>query len=414
MKLFDSILLNSIYLLFPFSIYLILSIRYKNLDKKTSDVLFEVAVFSSLYLLFKHGRGDFYIYYLALFNIPLLITYLKGKNKTAIVVSLLLILYYHNNTEYSYQFFIFEYVIYYVIYNLNIFKKSSINIITSFVVIKAFLLSMYIFIVYGSSFNAIEEFFCLVISMMIFTIISYFCLFLLEKAEETLKLNDVLNELEKEKELKNSIFKITHEIKNPIAVCKGYLDMIDYEDTIKTKKYIPIVKRQIKDAVALMDDFLDYTKIKIEVEEVDIYMLLDEVCQITSSLFKEKNIKLDVKIPDEEVYLDLDYSRIRQVLVNILKNSIEAKDSRKDNNYVQVRVKKTRDKVVIRIKDNGIGMSDDTLKKVGEMFYTTKERGTGLGVALSKQIIKLHGGELTYNSCAHKWTVVSVILPRKK
>ena len=59
-------------------------------------------------------------------------------------------------------------------------------------------------------------------------------------------------------------------------------------------------------------------------------------------------------------------------------------------------------------------MNSDTLKRIGEMFYTTKERGTGLGVALSMEIIKLHGGELVYNSILGKYTVVTITLPRGK
>ena len=129
------------------------------------------------------------------------------------------------------------------------------------------------------------------------------------------------------------MFKITHEIKNPIAVCKGYLDMLDLRDSKKVKKYIPIVKDEIERTLILMDDFLDYTKVEIEKEEADLYMLLEDTCDMTKPLFKKNDIQLQFEIHDDEIYLNLDYNRMKQVFVNIFKNSIEARDKRKKNSY---------------------------------------------------------------------------------
>ena len=104
---------------------------------------------------------------------------------------------------------------------------------------------------------------------------------------------------------------------------------------------------------------------------------------------------------------------MKQVLVNILKNAIEAKKSR-GKNKVEIEVEEEKENVVIRIKDNGIGMNTNTLKRVDEMFYTTKEKGTGLGVSLSKEIVELHGGKMKYISVEGKGTTVLIYLPVKK
>ena len=160
-----------------------------------------------------------------------------------------------------------------------------------------------------------------------------------------------------------------------------------------------------------MDDFLDYTKVQIEKDIVDIYMLLDDTIEIMKPLFKKNHIKINFNNNDEEVYLDLDYNRMKQVLVNILKNAIEAKDKRKEEHYIDINTIKKNNEFIIKIKDNGIGMDSKTLKRVSEMFYTTKEKGTGLGVALSNEIIKKHGGSLKYTSIKNKYTITSIILP---
>ena len=102
---------------------------------------------------------------------------------------------------------------------------------------------------------------------------------------------------------------------------------------------------------------------------------------------------------------------MKQVLVNVFKNSIEAKDKKKDNNYLRVDVSKKNGEVVIKIKDNGVGMDSKTLSRVDEMFYTTKDKGTGLGVALSKEIVKMHQGRMEYDSVKGKYTLVTITLP---
>lgn len=416
MKIFEGILLNSIYLLFPLLVYLLVVICVRNIDKKAKKLLLETALFSSLYLLFKYGKNSSLIYPMIVFNVLLLLSYLKKKNITAIIMSIFLVMYYKNTTPLSYFILIVEYTMYFLICNYitRRRKASKIAIITVFVIIKSFTLSMQTFLMFNDKSDIVNNFIDLFITMTIFTFIAYLCLYIITKGEDIIDLNKITTELEKEKSLRESLFKITHEIKNPIAVCKGYLDMIDYDDKKKVEKYIPIIKDQISRTLILMDDFLDYTKVKINKEEVDLYMLLEDSCDVSEPLFKKAGIKVEFEIPADEIYMELDYNRMKQVLVNIFKNSIEAKDKKKKYKFINIDVINGRNDVTIKIKDNGIGMDKKTLSKVDEMFYTTKEKGTGLGVALSKEIIELHGGSMKYTSQIGKYTQVTIKLPHKK
>ena len=107
-----------------------------------------------------------------------------------------------------------------------------------------------------------------------------------------------------------------------------------------------------------------------------------------------------------------DYLKIKQVLINILKNSIEAR--KKDQNMkLEIRVSIDNNYLNMEIIDNGIGMNKETLSKISEIFYTTKQNGTGLGVGLSKEIIKLHNGSLKYKSKLGIGTTVMIKLPVK-
>lgn len=416
MYLIEGILLNCIYLLFPISVYLIISTHAKVKDRKVNDLLFEITLFSSLYLLFKFGKNITNLYPMIIFNIPLLIAYLKKKNKTAVLISILLIFYYHNISNINYVSLIIEYTVYFITYNVIIKRKKDtpVVVIANFVFIKSFSLAFRAFYIYKPNNSLIVNLGELIFTLSIFILISYLCLYLLNKAEKLLDLNKVVTQLEKEKTLKNSIFKVTHEIKNPIAVCKGYIDMMDYSDYEKTKRYIEIVKDQIDRTLILMDDFLEHSKIKLNKDEVDLYMLLEDSCSVCESLLRKSHIKLNFDIPDEELYMDIDYNRMKQVIVNIFKNAIEAKDKKKKEHYINMKVYEKNNEVIIKVKDNGIGIDKKILKKIGEMFFTTKEKGTGLGVSLSKEIIELHNGSIKYTSIKGKYTIVTITLPYKK
>ena len=405
-----------IFIVFPFTIYLIYLIYIKNMDLEEKNIFLELSIFTSLYLVLKIAITPEYIntltlFHLISFNIPLLIAYLKKKYISAIIISFVLILYFYRNLDRNLSILIAEYFTYFTTYVFLVKKRPNLKvIINNFVVIKTFILSVKVFTLYNPYGEFHTNIIMLLLAMTIFTVVAYIIMHLLNVSEEIIDLNNSLCELEKEKMLRSSLFKLTHEIKNPIAVCKGYLDMFDYNDSVKIRKYIPIVKGEIERSIGLMDDFLDYTKIKITKDEVDLYMLIEEVWDSTDALFKKNDIKGKLTLPDEELYLELDYNRIKQVFVNLFKNSIEAKDAKRKMK-VELATSIKDDHVEILIKDSGKGMDEETLNNIGEMFYTTKNKGTGLGVALTKEIIELHGGSIEYKSILEKGTIVSILLP---
>ena len=227
-----------------------------------------------------------------------------------------------------------------------------------------------------------------------------------------MKIRLTFKELEKEKQIRTSLFKITHEIKNPIAVCKGYLDMFDVNNKEHARKYIPIIRSEIDRTLILLQDFLDYNHLKLNKDILDINMLLEDVGNVCMPLINNKKINYIAGIDDDELYIEGDYERLKQVFINIIKNSIEAINS--NDGYIELNTEIKRDYIYIMIEDNGIGMTNEDLKKIHEPFYTTKKDGTGLGVTLSFEIIKAHNGKIIYTSDYGKGTKVEVILPLMK
>ena len=404
-----NVVFNVSILFLPLAIYL-LNLSYNTNYKLKHDKLFLsfiLIIQVILFIVFKEYSNS-----LILINIPILISYLKRKELTSIILSILIGLYYIFYFQYNVFFIFFEYVLYFVIYFIINRKTLRVNLlIYIFIFIKSITLSVEIFYFNNPTNAFLVNFFDVFIKMLVFYVSSYLVFVFLLRGEEIMNLNTAIRELEKEKVLRTSLFKMTHEIKNPIAVCKGYLDMLDLNDKRKVEKYIPIIKGEIERTLTLMDDYLEYTKVKINKEIVDIYMLLEEVIASLNLFFKENNIILKMNLPDDELYLNVDYNRIKQVLVNILKNSHEAFDPKKGKMIIKIETKVLKKYFQIIVTDNGIGMDQETLNNIMDLFFTTKRNGTGLGTSLSKEIIELHGGSIKYLSKLNIGTKVIINLP---
>jgi len=141
-------------------------------------------------------------------------------------------------------------------------------------------------------------------------------------------------------------------------------------------------------------------------------LLLEDVEEECIPLLESKKINYISHVGEEELYIDGDYERLKQVFINIVKNSIEAIDPKEDS-YIEINTEIKKNKIHIIIEDNGEGISADLLDKIKEPFYTTKKEGTGLGITLSTEIIEAHAGNIIYSSSLGEWTRVEVILPLK-
>lgn len=407
MNIMKDVTLNIVLVLFPMLIYFIYNCYRELKCEKYNSILLNVALFSSLYLSLKYGHLESNIRILLFCNIPILIAYLKKEPSVAIVLSLIT-LYYSNyilNQEISIM--LIKFISYFIIYIIG--KKCNIKdntFIISISILQGFFISLEFFYNYqNSNLLTIIE---LLVAIIIFYILPFILLHLFNLADNITSLYLTVSEFEKEKQLKNSLFKITHEVKNPIAVCKGYLDMLDINNKEKIEKYIPIIRQEIERSLNIMNDFMEFSKIKIDKEILDINVLLEDITEELNLILGNKNIKMTTQIPQDEVFINGDYNRLKQVFINIIKNSMESITEKGNINIITHTLK---DKYYIEITDNGCGMDEYTLSKIKDLFFTTKPKGSGLGVSLSTEIIKAHNGTIDYSSKLGKGTKVVVKLP---
>lgn len=353
MILFISSIINTILILFFNLLYIIYSANKQNSKEDINKIILDVTLLSSLFGILI-TNVYFYKNSIIIYSFIILILSIKNKRPLAtIIISII-------NIEYIYT-------------HLDLIQ---LNLSNSFI-------------------NAI-------IFSISYIIINY----VISESSKILKLKNLLKEYKKESDLKISLFKITHEIKNPLAVVKGYLSMINIDNKDKSIKYLNIINSEVERTINLLNDFMQFSKIEINKTSFKLSNLLDEVKNILISLIENKNIKLNFKTEDN-IILKADYNRIKQVLINVIKNSIEASSN---NSYIDITCYISKDLNII-VKDYGIGMNSETLNNLFIPFNTTKEKGTGLGVCLSKEIIEAHNGKISYSSILNKGTIVKIVLP---
>ena len=188
--------------------------------------------------------------------------------------------------------------------------------------------------------------------------------------------------------------------------------MINVDDKEKCQKYIDNIKSEIEKTLILLQDFLSLKKIQINKDIIDINILLEENLQILENYAKTQNTKLEYNLIDDEIDIDGDYNRLGQVIINIVKNSIEAINKKPGN--IKVFTKLDDRNILIYFVDNGKGISKENLNKLKRQNYSTKTNGSGIGIILSDEIICAHKGELLYESKLGEGTTTIIKLPLYK
>ena len=398
------VIVNIILIIFPILMYLFFTCYNSLTNNKTARIIFIITVFTSLY--FSMTLTNHNPKYLILCNIPIIICYYKKEPLLAIIMSIITIIHSYYKYDINIIIPILKYLSYLIIY-LILSNRKIFN--TIYIKISAIIQGIFIsFEYFLNIYKSIPEIIEAIVFVLIIYLLTFFCLYLFELSSRVNNLYKMVNTIKEENKIKNALFKLTHEIKNPIAVCKGYLAMINLENTEKSNKYLNIIKSEIDRSLNVISDFMEYSKIKVKKEIFDLVMLLDDIIDSFSILVNNQNIKLTYHNIYEEIYLNGDYERLKQVFVNIIKNSFE---SINDSGIINIDLFCEEKSVVITISDNGIGMTEEELSNIKAMFYTTKKNGTGLGVALSNEIITAHNGTMEYLSKKNIGTKCIIKLP---
>lgn len=245
----------------------------------------------------------------------------------------------------------------------------------------------------------------------------------IDTGDEIQLLADSFNEMKKEilateQMRKEIVANVSHELRTPltsiIGFIKGILDGVIPKD--EEDKYLSIAYEEANRLKELTKDIVDVAKLesgnmKLNKENFVLNNLVHDVYIELEDMVKEKNLDFILEEKDKNILINADKARIRQVLINILNNSVKFTEK----GSITISIEKVNEKAKITVKDTGIGIQKDKISYLFNKFYTANDYGSatsgaGLGLNIVKTIIDMHKGEVNIESEVNKGTTVTVIL----
>lgn len=238
-----------------------------------------------------------------------------------------------------------------------------------------------------------------------------------------ISLQNIQSELE-EKEMEawqNLVRVLTHEIMNSVTPISSLSDMVeeDLGKHLERNGDKPVEKEQLEDIhlslktiskrseglINFVKEFRSLAMVpKPRMVDIELKSLLDELNQLHKKELADGNIQLTIDVKPASLFIHADKGQIEQVIINLIKNAMQAFD-RPDNKVIDVRAyQNDKLRTAISVKDNGTGIDPEALEKIFIPFFTTKKNGSGIGLSLSRQIMRQHKGSLTVKSTVGEGT----------
>jgi len=199
---------------------------------------------------------------------------------------------------------------------------------------------------------------------------------------------------------------ITHEIRNPMAVIRGFVQLLSEHADEDQVSYYRIILDELDRANAIINDFLSLAQNRIvEKEPGNLHDLLNDVIPLIWADANMRGQVFEAKLCDNMESLELNGKEIKQLILNLARNGMEAMN---DKGVLRIETINLQDIVQLRVIDSGIGISKEKQERLFEPFYTTKASGTGLGLPLCLSIVERHNGKIHVESVPGQGTTIIV------
>ncbi len=204
------------------------------------------------------------------------------------------------------------------------------------------------------------------------------------------------------------VARVAHEMRNPLFGITAAAQILSMEIrlTPPQKELMNSLFHEAKRMNKLVEDLLDCSKeVKLNIKQVDLVKLINESIGFNEVFLLEKRLTVERSLPNHEVLYDADPERLKQVVLNLFKNSIDASHV---GGKINVSLDLTDSIISIAVRDSGDGVSTEIMDKIFDVFFTTKKNGTGLGLYICRKVIDAHGGILSMsnnNDCGVTFTV---------
>ncbi|OOC59452.1 sensor histidine kinase [Paenibacillus ihbetae] len=206
---------------------------------------------------------------------------------------------------------------------------------------------------------------------------------------------------------------LAHEVRNPLTTVLGFLQLMKSGtfSPEKTNRFLEISMEEIRRTEQILSDYLSISKPAASIRQrLELISQMQAVVEVMTSYANMNNVALRIRCPQTPIFISGSTAELKQLLVNFIKNAIEAsKDVTKGT--VEISIREEPPHVVIQIEDNGIGMTEEQLNRLGSIYYSTKMNGTGLGLTFSYQAIRAMNGSVSVSSEPLSGTTFVIRLP---
>lgn len=199
---------------------------------------------------------------------------------------------------------------------------------------------------------------------------------------------------------------VAHEVRNPLTSVKGFLQL--YHDKINPE-ILALMVSELERIEDIITEFLSLAKPQaITYQPIDMTILIQSTLSLMETQARLRDVEIHTDFEALGKPLPCESNQIKQVLINIIKNGIE---SMPDGGNLFIKTKVKRNTYILSVSDEGVGITEDRLKHIGEPFFSNKDSGTGLGLVVCYKIIHEHGGDIQFHSASGEGTTVTITLP---
>ncbi len=208
---------------------------------------------------------------------------------------------------------------------------------------------------------------------------------------------------------------ISHEVRNPLTVSRGFIQLLSDDGTSSEnrKEFVSITLKELDRATDIINNYLTFAKPVLEKnEKININKEIQQAIYVISPLATMSGVEIEQKIddPEQNQFMSIgERKKFQQCLINVMKNGIESMKS--EGGKLQIHLSGFENTVKIEISDQGVGMSQEQIKRLGQPYFSNKETGTGLGLMVSYSIVKGMNGTIEVSSEVGKGTCFRLNLP---
>ncbi len=241
------------------------------------------------------------------------------------------------------------------------------------------------------------------------------CILLVDDVTKQVQLEEQKRTNERLKAIRRLASSVAHEIRNPLNSIKLIVDLLrasysPIENSEKHKKYFSTVMDEITRIDSIVEEFLRYSRPPVlKPEEIDLKNFFNEIKLLYQPRFEKEDVKFRLDIGTYPEYYG-DPGQLRQVFVNLIENAIQAREGELSI-VISAEIKK--ENYIISVMDTGYGIPETDIKNIFDLYYTTKKKGSGIGLSIVHQIISRHNGTIEAESELGKGTKFIIELPMK-